>query len=189
MANMYVAFDPAKVASLEVKWWQAHNDKDRPLLIQILILWLQELYGVSEADAQSLVNYLAKAVAFHDNRQWQEATREMIDYYEQINKIHAANMDVEKAGELEVGWWKLHDELEFVEDKTPLAKYFSKLYANIYSIDETALQNCGVLKAEATREHDYAESSDTENDEINKHWQNAEKYLHDFYIELKNLVK
>ncbi len=189
MANMYVAFDPVKVASLEVKWWQAHNDKDRPLLIQILILWLQELYGINQEDAQNLVRYLAKAVAFHDRRQWQEATREMVGYYEHINKILSANMDVEKAGELEVGWWKLHDELEFVEDKTPLAKHFSKLYANVYSINEATLQNCGVLKAEATREHDYAESSDTENDEISTHWQNAEKYLNNFYAELKILVK
>ncbi|OGL33924.1 hypothetical protein A3F64_01450 [Candidatus Saccharibacteria bacterium RIFCSPHIGHO2_12_FULL_42_8] len=42
---MYTEFGPAKTSSLEVKWWQAHNNKDHTRLVGTLIFWLQELYG------------------------------------------------------------------------------------------------------------------------------------------------
>ena len=37
-----------------------------------------------------------------------------------------------KLGELEVGWWKLHDDLETKTDKSPLAEIFAKLYSEIF---------------------------------------------------------
>jgi len=88
----------------------------------------------------------------------------------------------------EVGWWKLHDELEFVADKTPLAKAFASLYAAEFGQKLGDLMKAGQLRAEATREHDLAEVSGIAAEEAERHWDKAGELLVDFYIELKSTV-
>ena len=60
------------------------------------------------------------------------------------------DFDPKKLGEVEVGWWKLHDELEFEPNKIELVDLFAKLYSEIFSIDEKMLKNAGLLRAWAT---------------------------------------
>ena len=182
-------FDPYIVGSLECQWWQAHNAKNKPLLLSLLKEQHVALYGLDSENSLEALKYLFDAVSDHDIRDWKSATEKAAMYYTVIKDKAGLSFDPQKAAELEVGWWKLHDELEYVEDKTSLANAFSLLYSEVFSIAKEQLQIAGELKAQATYEHDLAEDPNTPPQDIGEHWGKAESLLINFYQELQRHIK
>lgn len=180
--------DPTQLGNLEVGWWRAHNDKDKPRMAQLLIEQNMALYGFSPEEAKSALQDLVGGVSYHDTRQWDEAINAVTGYYQKIKEKTALGFDPAEVAKLEVGWWQLHDELEHNPDKTALADAFAKLYATQFGVEIEKTKKAGQLKAEATREHDFAEDPSTPPDEVEMHWGKANELLIDFYQELKSVI-
>lgn len=186
---MKFEFDPVTVGTLERDWWKAHNEKNKPLMLEKLIQEHQELYSMGEKEANQALVYLAQAAKYHDVRDWDKAKEKAMRYYEAIKKATSLDFDSRQLAEMEVGWWKLHDKLEFEEDKSQLARAFTKLYAAEFGVNSGKLEVAGKLKAQATREHDLAEAVGVGEDEAAEHWNKAGEKLTKFYRELLRVVQ
>jgi hypothetical protein len=182
-------FDPIKVGTLEVGWWKAHHIKNKSLMSELLIKQNVELYAFTLQEAEIALKELVTGVNFHDTREWDKAIQATSLYFLKIKEKTNLDFNPQEIAETEVGWWQLHDKLENNPDKTELAETFTTLYSKMFGIDKNKLKIAGELKAEATKEHDLAEDSNTKNDEIEKHWNKAEELLINFYSELKNNIQ
>ena len=109
----------------------------------------------------------------------------MTSAYTIIKKSLQTSFDPKEAAQLEVGWWEIHDDLEFIEDKTPLANAFANLFSLVFNVSPTLLTKAGKLKAEATKNHDEAESDNISEEIAKAKWLEAEKNLIEFYYKLQ----
>lgn len=180
--------NPKQLGDLEVGWWKAHNDKDKPRMAQLLIEHNVALYGFTPEEAQEALKSLVHGVNFHDTREWDKAIEATAVYYQKVKDRTGLDFDPKEMAELEVGWWKLHDELEDNPDKTQLAEAFAKLYSTQFGVEVEKMAEAGRLKAEATREHDLAEEPDTSKGEMEGRWDKANQLLIDFYTELNEAL-
>ncbi|HEY8108952.1 MAG TPA: hypothetical protein VIF43_03005 [Patescibacteria group bacterium] len=180
-------FNPETTAQAEKRFWRAHNDKDMPRIRASLEQWTSELYGVDKQSSQEAVGHLFAAVASHDSRDWGAAVEHAAGYYRVIRDSSALDFDPQTAGELEVAWWRIHDELEHEPDKTRLVEAFSRLYAELFGISPVAAREAGVLKAQATVEHDLAEDPDTDPGTVDGHWDAAAGALKQSYQALRRV--
>ncbi|TSC59826.1 MAG: Isoprenyl transferase [Parcubacteria group bacterium Gr01-1014_107] len=177
-------FNPKLVAKAEIGWWKAHNDKDKRKMLKFLIQQYIELYSMTENEAKVTLKPLVVATKYHDSRNWKQAKETVTNHYNLVKRKTKQNFEPRELAELEVGWWKIHDELEDSFDKSSLAETFAKLYATQYGIDKEKMKKAGKLKAQATYEHDLAEDPNTPAKQTEAHWRKAEKLLVDFYNEL-----
>jgi len=180
--------DPVQLGKLEVGWWRAHNDHDKPKMAQLLVQQNVALYGFTPQEAKQALRQLVEGVNYHDTRDWKKAIEAVAGYYQKVKEKTGLTFNPQQLAELEVGWWKLHDELENNPDKSQLAKAFAQLYSTQYGVDTEKMMKVGQLKAEAIREHDLAEDPGTPPDQIEKHWDAAGRLLIDFYGEIKNVI-
>jgi hypothetical protein len=185
---MQINIDPVKLGELEVSWWRAHHEHNKPEMAQLLIEQNVVMYGFTPNEAKAALRLLVAGVNYHDTREWEKAIDAVERYYKTIKYKTDLGFNPRKLAELEVGWWQLHDKLEFNPDKSQLARAFANLYASLYSIDLEKMFKAGELKAEATHEHDLAEDPNTPSNEIDKHWNKAKKLLIEFYVEIKKVV-
>jgi hypothetical protein len=180
--------DPEKLGRLEAGWWIAHNKHDKIKMMKLLEEQNMCLYNFDQTQAAGALMYLAEGVKHHDSRDWNKAIESLTNYYQKVKDKTKLDFEAKIAAELEVGWWKLHDELEHISDKQPLAEAFTKLYSCIYSKPKERIVEAGKLKAAATYEHDLAEDPQTDPIEVEKHWENTKNLLVRFYMELKRVV-
>jgi hypothetical protein len=183
-----IKFDPVQVGKLEVGWWKAHNNKDRELMYKLLVEQHMALYGFSEEEAKEALGYFIKGVKFHDSRDWNKAIEAVKDYYQIIKSKLDLNFEVAVLAKLEINWWQLHDELEDNPNKIRLAETFADLYSAEFGFERLDMLDAGKLKAQATHEHDLAEEDGIGIKMVNKHWDDAERLLIEFYKELDKVV-
>lgn len=186
-----INFDPKIVGRYECGWWMAHNYGDNEKLLQNIIGEHCELYGFDVIEAKGALDCFFNAIKMQnpkiprEKRDWEGCYQEITKYYMIIKTKTGLKFDPKKAGKMEVDWWILHDNLEFVKDKTPLANAFAKLYSEVFGIDEGKMKKLGELRAKATYEHDLAENTETPKNQVDKHWKETEKLLVGAYEELK----
>lgn len=185
-----VGFDPSKVAALEISWWQAHHRRDKAKMGQVFIRWVEELYDLDAEAAARLKQHLLKAVVCgHNRRDWVQAVSEMTNFYSLLlREKEQMDFNPRQVAELEVEWWKVHDELEGRVDKKPLEQAFQSLYGEIYQQSSFQLREAAHLRAMATYEHDLAEEEGTSEEQAREHWQKAQDYLEAFYRSLREFV-
>lgn len=176
--------DPVKLGNLEVNWWKAHHEHDKSRLARFLIEQNMLMYDLTQDEAKSALGDLIVGVNYHDSREWDKAILAVTEYYQKILDKSGLKYDPLTVAKLEVGWWRLHDELERNPDKSKLAKAFAKLYSVQFNTNVEQMMKAGEFKAEATREHDFAENPNTPSTEIEMHWEKAKRLLIDFYTEL-----
>lgn len=181
-----ININPQVLGKLEVGWWIAHNQKDKQKMYELLVAQTAQLYSLSEDLAKDALKELVLGVSHHDARQWDKAIDAVEIYYQKIKEGSGLKFDPRRIAELEVGWWKLHDDLENNPDKSQLASLFAKLYSGLYGVKESDLITAGRFKAQATLEHDLAEDPSTPPDQVDSHWKKAEELLIRFYEELKH---
>ena len=176
-----LTLNPESTARAEYEFWRAHDDKDRPRIEAALERWTGELYGLEPDVSAEAVGHLFGAVAAHDTREWDAAVEHAARYYAVIEKHSGLSFDPRQAGELEVAWWRIHDELEHEADKGPLVDAFSRLYAEVFGVSKDAVRQACELKAQATVEHDRAEDPGTPTDQVEVHWAAAARALRKSY--------
>lgn len=182
---MHIKASAEELGEIEVGWWKAHNEGNKKELLALLLRQHKLIYSASKLEVLSAIKHLVKATQYHDRKDWNLAEKEAATYYSKIKPRSGLNFNPQKAAKLEVGWWKLHDDLEHEEDKSPLAKNFAQLYAEIFGLKEKSMEQAGKHKAEATRHHDLAEKPGISQKEAEGHWNKAEKFLIAFYREVK----
>jgi len=183
-----IELNPVQLGDLEVGLWKAHNEKNKSEMARLLVEHNVVLYGFTPQEAQEALKGLVQGVNYHDTREWDKAIEATTVYYQKIKDKAGLDFDPKEMAKLEVGWWKLHDELGDNSDKTQLAEAFAKLYATQFGVDMEEMKKAGQLKAEATREHDLAEEPNTSEDETEGHWDKANQLLIDFYTELNKVL-
>ncbi len=184
-----VQFKPEKTAELEINWWKAHNQNSKKELRKFSTQWIKELYNVGNDEAKEMTQTMFKAVTEgHNQRNWELAVNAMESFYSTALENMEADFDPRQVAELEVNWWQVHDDLEDSVDKLELEKAFSALYGELYQQSELQLREAVHWKAMATFEHDLAEKEGISKEKQEKHWQEAEKHLQNFYHELRKLV-
>ncbi|KKQ51924.1 hypothetical protein A2865_00765 [Candidatus Woesebacteria bacterium RIFCSPHIGHO2_01_FULL_39_17] len=183
-----IIIDPVKLGNLEVGWWRAHHEGDKGKLLELLVEYNVNFYGFSQDEAKDAIGDLIQGVKYHDTREWAKAIDSVSKFYLRVKEKTELSFDPEEIAGLEVGWWKLHDDLENNPDKSKLGEAFAKLYAVQFGVEEEKLTKAGRLKAEATRQHDIAEEPSTPTREIEKHWKKANQLLVNFHSELKRVL-
>lgn len=181
-------FSPSRLGELEQGWWKAHHDHDSERMLQYLVDFNREFYGFDETGAVVAVEKLAAAAKFHDSRDWKFAQDAIEEYYRLVKDVSGLTFATRMMAELEIGWWKLHDDLEHEEDKTPLAQAFVSLFSEEFGIDLAKVQEAGRLKALATYEHDLAEDPTTPVDQVEAHWDKCRQALVGVYEELAKVL-
>ena len=182
-----INIDPVKLGNLEVGWWRAHHEGDKTKLLELLVEYNVNFYGFSQVEAKDAIGDLIQGVKYHDTREWAKAIDSVSKFYLRVKEKTELSFDPEEIAGLEVGWWKLHDELENNPDKSRLAEAFAKLYATQFGKEVEDLLKAGNFKAEATKEHDLAEDRKTPSSEIEAHWNKAKQLLIGFHSELKRV--
>lgn len=185
---MMLKYNPKKVGQLELGWWRAHHIGDKQLMFKLLVEQHQEMYGMGEIETIGVLDHLAQGIKSHDYREWRKAMGHVKRYYAVIKSRTKLVFDPSEMAKLEVGWWQLHDRLENDSDKTQLGLLFAALYATQFGLEIESVHKAGMLKAEATREHDQAEIEGISNETSEGHWAKAGDLLVDFYTELKRVV-
>ncbi len=180
-----LTLNPESTARAEYEFWRAHDDKDPSRLRSALERWTGELYGLEPDVSAEAVGHLFGAVAAHDTREWDAAVEHAARYYAVIEKHSGLSFDPRQAGELEVAWWRIHDELEHEADKGPLVDAFSRLYAEVFGAPVDAVRQACELKAQATVEHDRAEDDGVDPEQAERHWHAAAECLRSSYTALQ----
>lgn len=184
-----IDFNPVEVGEVEYGWWRAHNDKDYPKVIEFLALQFSKQYGLSPEKAKRAIEPFVHAVEYHDQGNWERAAETLAGVYEAIQKNTQLSLDPKVVAKKEVYWWRLHDELEDQEDKTPLIEAFMDLYSAIYGVDRELLRDAAEQRTLATVEHDKAEQEGVTPEEAEGHWDNVKQHLVAFYTQLKRVVE
>ncbi|MDP9211866.1 MAG: hypothetical protein M3N59_01165 [bacterium] len=177
--------NPDSTARAEYEFWRAHDDKDRPRIEAALERWTGELFGIDAAASREAVRHLFGAVAAHDIRDWDAAVEYASRYYRVIREHSHFTFEPHRAGELEIAWWRKHDELEHEPDKSGLVDAFCKLYAEVFGISENTARTACELKAQATVHHDRAEDPGTPVEAVEDHWAAAADALSQSYTLLR----
>lgn len=144
------AFDPQRMAEREAAMWRHYYDKQ-----YVRLFW--DLYASSRAEYKfsPLDSFRIALAAAHAARLFQPtASREEASvalpplevYYGLLGKAAKTSFDPEKAAELELDWWQARRE------KAPPRDYGKTIAATaslLYGVDNPAVMESGVLRAEA----------------------------------------
>jgi hypothetical protein len=184
-------FEPEKAADAEYRMWRAHFEKDKSRLVAALIDMLRFIYGADVGVAQAAAKHYLLAAKAHDARNWDSAVDELRLCFSLLFKYRNVCVDPGDIGRAHVKWIRLHDDLEFVVDKTPLCDAIAQTCAfefggGLGSVK--AFEAAASAKVLATQHHDAAESPSTPSAEVEGHWQACAKQLFVFYQELNVAV-
>lgn len=145
------------------------------------------VFGVSFIRAVQAMKLLYPAVHAHNVRKKEAAIQHTHNYYKFIKEYSGFQYNPEKAAQLEVEWWWIHDELEHEQDKSRLTHAFAHLYAELIQSSSEQVMAAARHKTEATQFHDKAEDPQTLPEDITSHWDKAEVSLLAFYTELQRV--
>lgn len=81
--------------------------------------------------------------------------------------------DPEKCALHEIGWWRAHHEKNYELVISEMAK----LYAELYGLEFEEAKGIVILRIEAAKEHDKAETEDITDEESEVHWRKAEEFM------------
>ena len=184
-------YNPQKVASYEIGWWQAHHHGQKLKLVYYLIRQMAKMYDLNLWQAIQVIKPLLPAAKAHNYQHKDEAKKFITQYYTVLKKYTSYKYQPAEVAEKEVAWWWLHDDLEDDQDKTQLINAFAELYAVMLStnVDKTRLM--GEYRAQATHFHDLAEKKSASAEQVAKSWKQATESLNLFnqeFLKLNNIL-
>jgi hypothetical protein len=153
-------FEPARLASLEVRMWQAYYAKERARLFALLVTMLHEQYRYSWATAAVEGFHLARAAAtFADMRGGYEAVLPDLEAaYAQTRSWTNAAFDPRAVARAELAWW--------VARRTPgqnsaeqIGALIAQEYALLYETTPESVAEPAFLRARAAALRDQQAAS------------------------------
>ncbi|MFN7918019.1 MAG: hypothetical protein U0Q55_21910 [Vicinamibacterales bacterium] len=144
------AFDPDRVADLELAMWRAYYAKQRARLFALLVQTLREQYHFSYLTATTTGFHLAKAAAtFGDaSRNYERVLPDLEAAFASVAAHSSAPFDPRRAAAAELSWW--------VARRTPgenapeqVGALMADMYAVVYSAPRADVLEAAVLRARA----------------------------------------
>jgi len=175
------AFDPYRVADLELQMWQAYYEDDTVRLFRLLVVTLREQYHYSWATAASAAFDLARAASTFANTQsnYVSVLPDLESAYTTARDWLDAGFDPADVARAELAWW--------VARRTPgknrpdqVGGLIADEYAMLYGAPHASVLHAARLRAEAAALRDQqADAPD---------WDRIGTMLTESYVDLHRAV-
>jgi hypothetical protein len=172
------AFDPDRLADLEVEMWRAYYEKENVALFRALLTALREQFRYPWSKAARAGYHLARAAADFGKA---------MDNYERVlpdlEKAYAISRDWSGAGydpaevaRAELAWWVARREPS-QRDPANVGRLIGVVYSRFYQLPEERVREAGLLRARAADLRDRGG--------INPNWPEVSRLLHESYRSLR----
>jgi len=143
-------FDPDRLASLEVRMWQAYYAKERARLFALLVTMLHEQYRYSWAMATKEAFHLARAAAtFGDLRGGYDVVLPDLEAaYATAKAWLGAGFDPREVARAELAWW-IARRVPGQNSPEQIGALIADEYALLYETRRESVANAARLRAEA----------------------------------------
>jgi hypothetical protein len=172
------AFDPDRLADLEVEMWRAYYNRENLNLFRTLLTALREQFRYPWSKAGNAGYHLAKAAS-----DFGKAT----DHYERVlpdlekaygisREWTGAGFDPAEVARAELAWWVARRE---PAQRAPenVGRLIAVLYARFYELPEEKVREAGLLRARAANLRDRGG--------LNPDWTEIGRLLHESYRSLQ----
>ena len=175
-------FDPDRLASLEVRMWQAYYAKERARLFSLLVTMLREQYHYSWAVATLEAFHLARAAStFAELRGHYEVVLPDLEAaYERTRSWSGGVFDARAVARAELAWWVAR-RVPGENSPEQVGKLIADEYALLYETSPQRVEHAALLRAQAAALRDAeAQSPD---------WNRIARLLVASYRELKIVLE
>ena len=148
-------FDPDRLATLELRMWQAYYDKQNVRLFGLLLSTLREQYHYSWAMAAREGFHLARAAAtFGNARDGYEVVLPDLDAaYATERSWLQAGFEPRAVARAELAWWVAR-RVPGRNDPAQVGALIADEYALLYEAPRAAVERAGLLRAQAAAMRD-----------------------------------
>jgi hypothetical protein len=144
------AFDPVRLADLEVRMWQSYYAKERVHLFGLLVTMLHEQYRYSWATASIEGFHLARAAAtFGDLRDGYDVVLPDLEAaYARARSWTGASFDPRAVARAELAWW-IARRIPGQNSPEQIGSLIADEYALLYETSPAVVQAAALLRAQA----------------------------------------
>jgi hypothetical protein len=143
-------FDPARLANLETRMWQAYYEKQNIRLFSLLVVMLREQYHYSWAVSVREAFHLARAAATFGNARsnYERVLPDLEAAYTTVRDWEGARFDPGAVARAELAWWVAR---RIPAESAPqhVGELIADEYALLYDVPKPAVESAGVLRAQA----------------------------------------
>ncbi|MGZ3408616.1 MAG: hypothetical protein ACXVAN_19330 [Polyangia bacterium] len=188
------AFDPDKLADLEVGMWQAYYGKDKFRLFRLLVVMLREQYHYSWQKAVRAAYHLARAAAtFGDaTGDYDRVLPDLEAGYTIARDWTGAPFDPRSVARAELGWWTARRDPASgsgAQKNRVVSARMTELYSLLYDLPEARVAEAARLRVEAADLRDRgADAADFDRDKRGVDWKAVSWILHESYRALHTAV-
>lgn len=174
-------FDPAKLAARETIMWRDYYNQSYPKLFLDLYLSSRRDYGFSPLDSFRIALAAAHAARLFQPTQSREEANVALPplqvYFRLLEKGVSSAFDYDRAAQLELDWWQARREKVAPKD---YGRTIAATSALVYGVDNPAIAEAGVLRAEAMAYRDARAGNMTAED-----WNKVQSQLAASYAKLR----
>ncbi len=175
------AFEPDRMADLEVDMWQAYYRKAKPRLFLLLVTMLHEQYGYTWSRACRAGFHLARAAAIFGDSQsgYDRVLPDLERAYSIAKDWSGAHYDPAAVARAELAWWVAR---RAPGESSPenVGRLIGKQYALFYEVPEDRVHCAGLLRAQAAALRDAGGAR--------ADWDAVSHLLHDSYRSLHSAL-
>lgn len=148
-------FAPHRLGRLECDAWVAYYRREWARFLQYSVGMVREGFGMSwprTVQGAYLVLRANQLWAPYPDNDAEGAQATMRSFYALVAAQHHLDLDVDRAAELEVEWWRVHRFLQRESEDgslEPLTEALTALYAHVYDASPDAVRPAAALRAEA----------------------------------------
>jgi hypothetical protein len=144
------AFDPDRLATLEVDMWQAYYRRENAALFGDLVIALREQFRYPWAKAGRAGLHLARAAAAFGKASgdYERVLPDLQRAYAIARDWTGARFDPAEVARAELAWWVARRE-PALRDPENVGRLIGVLYARFYEVPEERVREAGVLRARA----------------------------------------
>jgi hypothetical protein len=148
-------FAPHRLGRLECDAWVCYYRREWGRFLQASVGMVREGFGMSwprTVQGAYLVRRANQLWAPYPDNDAEGARDTMRRFYALVAAEHGLDLDVDRAAELEVDWWRIHRYLQRESSDggtEPLTEALTALYAHVYAVDTAAVRPAAALRAEA----------------------------------------
>jgi hypothetical protein len=174
-------FEPARLADLELRMWQAYYAKENVRLFALLVTMLREQYHYSWATATREAFYLARAAATFGNARsnYEQVLPDLEAGYTIARDWLGARFDPKAVARAELAWWVAR-RIPGQNSPEHVGDLIADSYALLYETSPDPVRQSGRLRAQAAALRDAQASAPD--------WTTIGRLLNESYIDLRTAL-
>jgi len=176
------AFDPDRLADLEVEMWQAYYARENAALLRALVVTLREQFRYPWSKATRAAVYLARAASTFGKAQadYERVLPDLERAYTISRDWTGAGFDPAAVARAELAWWVARRD-PAQRDPENVGRLITDLYARFYEVPHARVAEAGLLRARAAALRDRGG--------VNPDWPEINRLLHASYRALYEGLK